>query len=559
MNAFQQPVILVIDHDSSFRGDVRTHLEAHGYTVLLAENGPAGLQIARSRPIDLILVDLHLPGMNGFEILSEVHRQDPLLPVVVTSGSADVSDVAEALRLGAAGCLMKPAHDLSIVLQTMTTALDRAGSPRKNWRSQVQPEARVERKADDLTVLHSMLQGLVESIRKLLGCGEIHESGPLLLEEFGTHLKARGGSFYAVSESELCLIYSLDGDHAVCSLPMPLPPGTVFCRGVKALEPFIVEDIATDDWQGSGWRGYLKPCCMVFPFLNHSGGVFAILTLHNPEKGVFLPQDLEIGAILASFAAEALQTAEAMATVQQHEELLPQPRKLQAAGALSADIAHDFNNILSAIVGYTDLSLHAEDLPGRLKANLEQVKKASRRAENLVQQILAISRREASKAPAGDVVPAMRENLPRSAGHSEPVSHPGDYNMPGGSERILFVDDEETLAEMAGEMLKKLGYAVQIMTDSSQARTAVLSAPERYDLIIIDQAMPGISGMDLAHAILASRVKTPIILYSGYPATVSEDEARAIGIRKVLVKPLSMVLLSQAVRQVLDEAAHTGA
>jgi CheY-like chemotaxis protein len=242
-----------------------------------------------------------------------------------------------------------------------------------------------------------------------------------------------------------------------------------------------------------------------------------------------------------------------MAMVKRHEEMILQTRQLEDAGTLASHIAHDFNNILSAIVGYTDLSLRTEDLPGRLKTNLEEVKKASRRAQDLVQQILAISRIEESKVSTTDAVPEINGAIPGVAEHGDPVAYPGDFHMPRGGERILFVDDEETLAEMAGEMLKKLGYTVRIMTDSSEAGKEVVSAPNRYDLMIIDQAMPGVSGLELAHTIMATRPKMPIILYSGYPATVSEDEARAIGIRRVLVKPLSMVLLSQAVRQVLDE------
>ena len=59
-----------------------------------------------------------------------------------------------------------------------------------------------------------------------------------------------------------------------------------------------------------------------------------------------------------------------------------------------------------------------------------------------------------------------------------------------GNERILFVDDEETLADMAGEILQKLGYRVQVMTDSVEALRDFRMQPYNYDLVITDQTMP---------------------------------------------------------------------
>jgi len=129
--------------------------------------------------------------------------------------------------------------------------------------------------------------------------------------------------------------------------------------------------------------------------------------------------------------------------------------------------------------------------------------------------------------------------------------------MPTGSERILFVDDEETLAEMAGEMLSRLGYQVTIMTSGVEAVDLLRSRPEEFDMVITDQTMPNISGLELARAALSLRPDLPVVLYTGYSAAISESEALEIGVRKVLMKPLSMSLLSRAVRQILDRKQGT--
>jgi len=126
--------------------------------------------------------------------------------------------------------------------------------------------------------------------------------------------------------------------------------------------------------------------------------------------------------------------------------------------------------------------------------------------------------------------------------------------MPMGSERILFVDDEETLAIMAGEILRKLGYRVRVMSDSVEALKEYRMQPYNYDLIITDQTMPNLTGLELAREILSQRPSMPVILYTGYSTSIDGGEAKQIGIREFMMKPLSMTSLAQTVRRVLDGA-----
>jgi PAS domain S-box-containing protein len=123
----------------------------------------------------------------------------------------------------------------------------------------------------------------------------------------------------------------------------------------------------------------------------------------------------------------------------------------------------------------------------------------------------------------------------------------------GGRERILFVDDEKMLAEWGQAMLERLGYTVTAMTDSAEALRIFSSDPFRFDLIITDQAMPGMAGVQLVKLLLRIRSDLPIILCTGHSETVSPDIAREAGIREFLMKPLARQELAQAVRRVLDK------
>jgi CheY-like chemotaxis protein len=127
-----------------------------------------------------------------------------------------------------------------------------------------------------------------------------------------------------------------------------------------------------------------------------------------------------------------------------------------------------------------------------------------------------------------------------------------DFNMPRGTERILFVDDEEVLAEVTQEMLQKLGYKVEIQTNSVEALHRFRAQPGEYDLLITDQTMPDMSGMELAREALDIRSDIPVVLYTGYSSSIDESALRRIGIQNYLMKPLSMTKLATVIRQILD-------
>jgi signal transduction histidine kinase/ActR/RegA family two-component response regulator len=125
--------------------------------------------------------------------------------------------------------------------------------------------------------------------------------------------------------------------------------------------------------------------------------------------------------------------------------------------------------------------------------------------------------------------------------------------LPTGTERILFVDDEEMLVDIARDMLESLGYHVTVTKHPTDAWRFFLADPSRFDLVITDQTMPDITGVALAKKILAIRPGMPIILCTGFSYLVNEESARAAGIIKAfLMKPLTKREIAQMVRRVLD-------
>ena len=119
-------------------------------------------------------------------------------------------------------------------------------------------------------------------------------------------------------------------------------------------------------------------------------------------------------------------------------------------------------------------------------------------------------------------------------------------------EHILLVDDEEILTEMGRTMLERLGYEVTVRTSSLEALATFQNEPDRFDAVITDQTMPGMTGVDLARRMLQIRPDLPIILCTGYSNLVNEEQAKSYGIKGFAMKPLTKKEVATLLRTVLD-------
>jgi signal transduction histidine kinase len=137
----------------------------------------------------------------------------------------------------------------------------------------------------------------------------------------------------------------------------------------------------------------------------------------------------------------------------------------------------------------------------------------------------------------------------------DPLKEENPYeNLPRGLERILFVDDEPSIVEMAGQLLGALGYKVTCKNSSMEALELFREKPDDFDLVITDMTMPFMNGDKLAAELIKIRNGIRIILCTGYSKTISDETAFRLGIRKFLMKPAEYSMLARAVRDVLDMA-----
>jgi len=123
----------------------------------------------------------------------------------------------------------------------------------------------------------------------------------------------------------------------------------------------------------------------------------------------------------------------------------------------------------------------------------------------------------------------------------------------GGKESILFVDDETSLTAIFKIQLEDLGYRVDVHNDPRAALDAFKRNPSHYDLVITDLTMPHMVGTNLATKLSRIRADVPIVLLTGVIDKIELNYLRRHGICKMILKPISLRKLAQAIRQVLDE------
>ena len=124
--------------------------------------------------------------------------------------------------------------------------------------------------------------------------------------------------------------------------------------------------------------------------------------------------------------------------------------------------------------------------------------------------------------------------------------------VPIGTERILFVDDEDILATMGKTMLERLGYHVTVRNGGLEALETFQNEPDQFDIVVTDQTMPGMTGSVLSRRILQIRPDIPIILCTGYSTIISEEKAKKMGIKEFAFKPVTQKDLALLIRKVLD-------
>ncbi len=149
-------------------------------------------------------------------------------------------------------------------------------------------------------------------------------------------------------------------------------------------------------------------------------------------------------------------------------------------------------------------------------------------------------------------------DLPADIGRPTPSTPLGTVGtVPMGSERVMLVDDEAAVAAFLSNALARFGYQTSTFTSAEAALEQLRDTTELYDLLITDMTMPRMSGEELMRASLRLRPDLPIVVCTGYSASMTPERAYELGAAGYLTKPLSVNELALQVRRILDRGAVT--
>ncbi|MDD4953012.1 MAG: ATP-binding protein, partial [Desulfovibrionaceae bacterium] len=141
--------------------------------------------------------------------------------------------------------------------------------------------------------------------------------------------------------------------------------------------------------------------------------------------------------------------------------------------------------------------------------------------------------------------------LPKAAGLKRPALPPRPVLVPSQG-KVLFVDDEKPLVDIGQEMLTGFGFEVVARTSSVEALEAFRFRPDDFDLVVTDQYMPNMTGLELAQEILKIRPDIPIILCTGFSEAASYERIRSMGVSDFVMKPILKHELIESIARLLN-------
>jgi two-component system, cell cycle sensor histidine kinase and response regulator CckA len=477
--------ILIVDDEPRLCRSIEVLLVREGYYTLSVHSGREAMALIENRGFDLVLLDLFIQDMEGYEVLNFIHGLRPEIQVIMMTGMASVDSARIALRNGAYDYLRKP-FERQALLKTISNALEHRRLRAQHKRAEKALRSSEEKYRSvfhntgtatviieaDLTISEanaraaSLLGKLRPEVEGRMTCADIILTRDLprfrrhhqaILE--GSAAPQDGTSFRLVDHqfelkdviiqigripgTRRCVVSLMDitgrkqaehdlrqSEEKYRSILESIEEG-YYETDLRGRLTFLNESMCRmlgnrrDRLLGHQFRNLVdaaiaRKLLRIFNAAYKSGKGRTISGKLTRKKGSPLHAEISITLIrnrdneISGFRGLIRDVTYRVRHEKEKRELetrLQQAHKMEAIGTLAGGIAHDFNNILSAILGYTELSLAQApgDLP--IKDHLAKVLKASERARDLVKQILTFSRQEQQELVPVQINAILREAL----------------------------------------------------------------------------------------------------------------------------------------------------
>ena len=364
------PKILIVDDEQRLCESIKFLLERYEFDVDFDTNPVNALQNLPGPGYDLFLMDISMPGMDGFQLMEHVLGRIPGALVIIMTGNASVESAVRALKKGAYDFIKKPFEHEELI-KTVSNAIEK--KKLKNENKNI--AKKLDRSKRDY-------QYLIQSSPDLIYILDSENRFVFTNSAFGRHLGYEGKELIGKPFNYIIKKESIDGINSLSNKRRKI---NQMSNGFELELCHFGEDNE----------------CKIFEIMHmaiDSGGrglyTFEVTDTENDKKftGTYgIGRDITIRKAL--------------------EVRLNQNQKMDAIGTLAGGIAHDFNNILAAIMGNVELAQFDIEDDNPVGKCLDQILKASYRAKDLVMQILDFSRQSKVDRRAIQVKPIIREAL----------------------------------------------------------------------------------------------------------------------------------------------------
>ncbi len=410
------PLVLVADDDLNAAVLLQHVLERDGYAVEIVRDGLSALEKARDLNPDLILLDVQMPRMNGFEVTTHLREdaETARIPVVfVTAAARDPRDVVQGFQLGADDYIRKP-YDYHELLARVASKI-RAH----------QLEARLQRRSEELEALVR----IGAELNRRLGLDELTEFILLVARD---ELNGDYAELYLFDEARRPVLYrdvkhgyrDLQDAHTAIENPVSVV-GQVY----REESPALFVDI-TDNPRASEYLHTYHCRSAIAAPLKHDEQLIGILVVAHHEVDFFSTSDLRMLRSIGEQAALAVRNAQLLKALQRYaqdlesmveartqelraaQEQLIQSEKLAALGRLAAGVAHEINNPLQPILMFLEGAL--EDIEGGQPVDPQGLRIAEaevQRIKKIVSRLLDFSRPSKGKRVQVDITTLVQDTL----------------------------------------------------------------------------------------------------------------------------------------------------
>ena len=353
--------ILVVDDEKDLCDRIKRELEREGYHVAVAYDGDEGLNYFKDNKVDIVIADIRMPRMSGLEMLENCRKiTDDFVSIIIT-GHGDHETAIEALRLGVLNYLRKP-----ISLEELFVSVDK-GVEMLLLRRGLSAHRR------ELEIETALKEQYAKNLEKMV-------------DERTKALRESEEKYRTLFEDSKDVVYisTIEGKF------LDINSTGVEFFGYDSKEELLKVNIAKDFYlnpydrkkfiQTMEQQGFVKDYELLMR--RKDGEILILLSTATPYRDKE-GKITEYRGIMRDVTHQ-----------KKLEQQLLHAQKMESVGQLAGGVAHDFNNILQAIIGYASLLKMKIKEDDPLRRNVDQILASSERAANLTQSLLAFSRKQ---------------------------------------------------------------------------------------------------------------------------------------------------------------------